>query len=176
VSIEVAPSALSFFKVASRWCSITLRFLKYVTYSPVRTVPSSVPPRALAGSEDHCTHPTARACAFKFSELRRANLFCLLVFPYAVDDAVAVQTLEETVAAVPALCASCAVGCYEAAIFGCCGWRRCRWCGRAAEPAHCEDVCVEVFGVLRDDSLVGLELLRLEARIVVDDLMQVPRS
>lgn len=30
-SIGVAPSALSFFSVRSRWCSITLRFLKYVT-------------------------------------------------------------------------------------------------------------------------------------------------
>jgi hypothetical protein len=31
ISIPVAPSALSFFSVASRWCSMTLRFLKYVT-------------------------------------------------------------------------------------------------------------------------------------------------
>jgi hypothetical protein len=161
VSIEVAPSALSFFKVASRWCSITLRFLKYVTYNLVRTIPCSVLPRALASSEDHCTHPTACACAFKFSELRRANLFCLLVFPYAVDDAVAVQTLEETVAAVPALCASCAVGCYEAAIFGCCGWRRCRWCGRAAEPAHCECVCWGIWCVVYRYDSSGSELLRL---------------
>jgi hypothetical protein len=43
VSIEVAPSALSFFRVASRWCSITLRFLKYVTYNPVRTLSSYIP-------------------------------------------------------------------------------------------------------------------------------------
>lgn len=31
LSMGVAPSALSFFSVASRWCSITRRFLKYVT-------------------------------------------------------------------------------------------------------------------------------------------------
>ena len=34
MSIPVAPSALSFFSVASRWCSMTLRFLKYVTCPP----------------------------------------------------------------------------------------------------------------------------------------------
>jgi hypothetical protein len=52
ISIPVAPSALSFFSVASRWCSMTLRFLKYVTcprnqhesivvqYNPVQSNPA----------------------------------------------------------------------------------------------------------------------------------------
>jgi len=33
MSKEFAPSALSVFNVKSRWYSITLRFLKYVTYT-----------------------------------------------------------------------------------------------------------------------------------------------
>ena len=139
MSIPVAPSALSFFSVASRWCSMTLRFLKYVTCTAI-----SIALRlywSLSSSRKHCTHPTTRACALKFSELRRTHFSCLLVFPYAVDDVVAIQALEETVAAIPAYCASTAVGCYETAILGGCGrWRR-RRRRRTAEPAHCE-VCV----------------------------------
>lgn len=137
-SIGVAPSALSFFSVKSRWCSITLRFLKYVTCTAI-----SIALRlywSLSSSRKHCTHPTTRACALEFSKLRRTHFSCLLVFPYAVDDVVAIQALEETVAAIPAYCASTAVGRYETAILGGCGRRRRRLSRRTAEPAHCEFV------------------------------------
>lgn len=123
-SIGVAPSALSFFKVRSRWCSITLRFLKYVTCTKSISIAiQSHQPSSLLQAYS-CTDPTTCACALEFSELWRANLLCFLVFPYTVDDAVAIQALEKAVAAIPALCASGAIGCYEAAILGCSGWRR----------------------------------------------------
>ena len=138
VSIGVAPSALSFFSVKSRWCSITLRFLKYVTCTAISIALWSY--AALHLSKNQCTHPTTRACALEFSKLRRTHFSCLLVFPYAVDDVVAIQALEETVAAIPAYCASTAVGCYETAILGGCGRRRRRLSRRTAEPAHCEFV------------------------------------
>jgi hypothetical protein len=134
----VAPSALSFFKVASRWCSITLRFLKYVTCRLISITPVLYQQVSLLPLS--CTHPTTCACALKFSELRRAHLLCLLVFPYTVDNAVAIQTSEETIAAIPALCASCAIGCYEAAILGGRRRRRRGLRRRGAEPAHCKCV------------------------------------
>ena len=84
-----------------------------------------------------CTHPTTRACALEFSELRCAHLSCLLVFSYTVDDVVLLQAPEEAVATFPAYCTSAAIGCYETAILRGCGRRRCRLRGRAAEPAHC---------------------------------------
>jgi len=138
VSIGVAPSALSFFSVKSRWCSITLRFLKYVTCAGSQHSSLNIL-NALPISTQY-THPTTRACALKFSELRRARFSCLLVFPYAVDNVVAIQALEETVAAVPAYCASTTVGCYETAVLRGCGRRRRRLRRRTAEPAHCEVV------------------------------------
>ena len=138
VSIGVAPSALSFFSVKSRWCSITLRFLKYVTCTGISIALKLYFPHS--PFRKWCTHPTTRACALKFSEFRRAHFSCLLVFPYAVDDVVAIQTLEETVAAIPAYCASTAVGRYETAILRGCGRRRRRLRRRSAEPAHGECV------------------------------------
>ena len=60
--------------------------------------------------------PATCACALKLPQLRRTSIPCLLVFPHAVDDAVAVQALEETVAAIPALCAGSAIGCNEATV------------------------------------------------------------
>ena len=137
-SIGVAPSALSFFSVKSRWCSITLRFLKYVTCSKISI--ALVSHEAPLLFRDQCTHPATRACALEFSELRRTHFSCLLVFPYAVDDVVAIQALEETVATVPAYCASTAVRRYETAILRGCRRRRRRLRRRAAEPAHCECV------------------------------------
>jgi hypothetical protein len=62
------------------------------------------------------TYPATCARALKLPQLRRTSLPRLLVFPHAVNDAVAIQALEETVAAIPALCAGGAIGCYEAAI------------------------------------------------------------
>lgn len=62
------------------------------------------------------TYPATCACALKLPQLRRTSIPCLLVFPHAVDDAVAVQALEETVAAIPALCAGSAIGCNEATV------------------------------------------------------------
>jgi hypothetical protein len=41
------------------------------------------------------TYPATCACALKLPQLRRTSIPCLLVFPHAVDDAVAVQALEE---------------------------------------------------------------------------------
>jgi hypothetical protein len=62
------------------------------------------------------TYPATCACALELPQLRRTSIPRLLVFPHAVDDAVAVQALEEAVAAIPALCAGGAIGCYEAAV------------------------------------------------------------
>jgi hypothetical protein len=79
--------------------------------SPI--VSSSIRPRS---STPNCTYPATCASALKFPQLRRTSLPRLLVFPHAVDDAVAIQALEEAVAAIPALCAGAAIGCYEAAV------------------------------------------------------------
>lgn len=130
VSIGVAPSAFSFFSVRSRWCSITLRFLKYVTCPAGQ--------QHVLGPQLHRsnrTHPATRASAFEFPQLGRASLPCLLVFSYTVDDVVLVEAFEELVASVPALCAGATIGCYEAAILRRSRRRR-RGLRGVAEPAH----------------------------------------
>ena len=70
----------------------------------------------------------------------------------------AIQALEEAVAAVPAYCASTAVGRYETAILGGCGSRRRGLRRRTAEPAHGEFVLCGERVVECDDSLVDFWL------------------
>lgn len=85
---------------------------------------SSLYTKFICSLERHWTHPTTCACALKFFKLRRAHSLCLVVLSYTVDDAVAIQALEEVIAAIPALLASSAIWCYEAAILRCGRWRR----------------------------------------------------
>lgn len=147
VSIGVAPSAFSFFSVRSRWCSITLRFLKYVT-CPACQHHVLLPQL----QRSNCTYPATRASALEFPQLWRASLPCFLVLSYTVNDVVLVETLEELVASIPALSAGATIGCYEAAILRRSRRRR-RGLRRGAEPAHVsermrryQDVCVGVRG------------------------------
>lgn len=88
------------------------------------------------------TYPTTRASALELFQLRRADILRLLIFPHAVDDVVAIQALEEAVAAIPALRAGAAIGCYEASVLRGSGWRRRRLRVGGAEPTHDGVLCM----------------------------------
>lgn len=89
-------------------------------------------------------HPTTRTIPLEHDTLFRTLLLRRLGVLDAVDDIVAVQTLEVCIPALPALRALCAVGGYRRAV-GRDGWliRRGRRCGErvgGAEEPHCAGV------------------------------------
>nr|POE48741.1 uncharacterized protein c4.02c [Quercus suber] len=128
-SSPVAPSALRRLIVRSRWCSMTRRFLKYVTYRPVPRTSAkpreadhlckrSISQRTEADGGQGGTYPAAGTVGGEGGELGATGTAGLVVLLDAVDDGVGVEAAEEGVASFPAGGASGAVGGDVATILG----------------------------------------------------------